>query len=131
MPKTCEAPECSYNQFGGGYCRNHQWMRKDKKPLKEKKAYKINAESKKKEIENREYNKLARIFKFDNPVCKVNAEGCTGRTTEVHHKKGRGKYLLVVSTWLPCCHNCHHKIEMNPVWAKENGFSISRLNDEI
>ena len=32
MPKICKAPECTYNQFGGGYCQRHQYMRKDKKP---------------------------------------------------------------------------------------------------
>lgn len=30
MPKQCNHPNCTYNQFGGGYCRNHQWCRKDK-----------------------------------------------------------------------------------------------------
>lgn len=38
MPKQCIYENCKYNQFGGGYCRNHQWCRKDKKskPLDKK-----------------------------------------------------------------------------------------------
>lgn len=32
MPKKCDFKKCKYNQFGGGYCLNHQWCRKDKKP---------------------------------------------------------------------------------------------------
>lgn len=32
MPKQCIYKGCSYNQFGGKYCRNHQWCRTDKKP---------------------------------------------------------------------------------------------------
>lgn len=34
MPKQCTYDSCTFNQFGGGYCRNHQWYRKDKKPKK-------------------------------------------------------------------------------------------------
>ncbi len=32
MAKTCSHEGCNYSQFGGGYCRNHQWCRTDKKP---------------------------------------------------------------------------------------------------
>jgi hypothetical protein len=40
MPKTCNKNGCKYNQFGGGYCRNHQYLRTDKKPkvLKKRKV---------------------------------------------------------------------------------------------
>lgn len=31
MPKLCNNKGCKYNQFGGGFCRNHQWLRTDKK----------------------------------------------------------------------------------------------------
>jgi hypothetical protein len=31
MPKQCNHKGCTFNQFGGGYCRNHQWLRTDKK----------------------------------------------------------------------------------------------------
>jgi hypothetical protein len=46
--------------------------------------------------------------------------------TDVHHKKGRGKYHLDVTTWLPVCRNCHAWIELNPIDAVELGFSDSR-----
>jgi hypothetical protein len=32
MPKKCKKQDCKYNQFGGGFCRNHQYMRTDRKP---------------------------------------------------------------------------------------------------
>lgn len=32
MPKVCALHTCSNNVFGGGYCRNHQYLRTDKKP---------------------------------------------------------------------------------------------------
>ena len=31
MPKKCNKAGCNYNQFGGGFCRNHQYLRTDKK----------------------------------------------------------------------------------------------------
>lgn len=54
-------------------------------------------------------------------------EGCCYTSVDVHHKRGRGKYLLDESTWLPVCRGCHNKIETHPNWAKENGYSESRL----
>ena len=59
MPKLCIFPGCGYNQFGGKYCKNHQYKRTDKK----KKP--IPVRSKKPSILGRERNKLTqadRIF---------------------------------------------------------------------
>lgn len=49
--------------------------------------------------------------------------------TEVHHKKGRAtkELLLDEEFWLPVSREGHVKIELNPEWAKEQGFSLSRL----
>tara|TARA_R110000772_G_C13310310_1_gene440340 strand:- start:14966 stop:15364 length:399 start_codon:yes stop_codon:yes gene_type:complete len=50
-------------------------------------------------------------------------------TTEVHHKKGRvGSLYLDESYWLAVSRKGHQKIEMNPDWAKEKGFSVNRLS---
>jgi len=49
------------------------------------------------------------------------------RATEVHHKRGRGKFLNDVSTWLAVSREGHERIEANPLWARDNGFSESRL----
>lgn len=32
MPKQCLYEDCTFNQWGGGYCLRHQWCRTDKKP---------------------------------------------------------------------------------------------------
>ena len=52
--------------------------------------------------------------------------------TEVHHQKGRAtiELLLDKDFWLPVSRDGHIKIEMNPEWAKEQGFSFSRLAKE-
>jgi len=123
MAKSCNEKFCYFPQFGGGYCKYHQYRRTDGKKPKG-----VRQQSDKLKAEGIKYRKLAKKFRESNPVCAVRSENCTGKTTEVHHKRGRGKYLLDIKTWLPVCHNCHKKIELNPDWAKENGFSESRLS---
>jgi ElaB/YqjD/DUF883 family membrane-anchored ribosome-binding protein len=67
------------------------------------------------------------IYLEQHPFCKVGLEGCMGKATTVHHKIGRNKFLLDETTWLPCCMFCHHYIETHGKWAKEKGYSLSRL----
>lgn len=49
------------------------------------------------------------------------------RATEVHHAKGRNSYLNDVGTWVAVSREGHIKIESNPNWAREKGFTKSRL----
>lgn len=96
---------------------------------KPKKVYKApNKVSPKRKELNKEYFKLVEQFKHDNPHCtaKVN-DHCTGRTDDPHHTRGRGKYLLDVTTWLPVCRSCHIFITDNATIAIEKGWSESRL----
>lgn len=94
-----------------------------------KNVYKApNKVSSKREEINKEYKLLADEFKRENPLCSVRVnQFCTGKTESVHHKRGRGEYLLDVSTFLPCCLSCHSYIEAHPQEAKEKGWSESRL----
>lgn len=67
----------------------------------------------------RQYTKLAKEFKLANPTCQC----CKSRQTkDVHHMKGRGKYLLDSETFLAVCRLCHDAIHANPRWARENGW---------
>ncbi len=123
------------------YCATHNYLRRreEKKARKDaerlakrlatpKKIYSPPKKvgDKRKEL-NHEYFKLVEQFKRDNPKCAVRLVGCTDATDDPHHKRGRGKYLLDVSTWLPVCRNCHVYIENHPEEAKERGWSQSRL----
>ena len=134
----CDAP-CEGNT---DYCATHnrvirkeaeqrQKAEEKRKALlsKPKKVYaKPNKVSEKRKELNKEYTKLADEFKRENPKCVVRAnQYCTGKTESVHHKRGRGRYLLDVSTFLPCCLSCHTYIEAHPQEAKEKGWSESRL----
>ena len=73
------------------------------------------------------YSKLRREFLTNYPMCQAALPRCTHKSSEVHHKKGRGIYHNDVTTWLSVCRNCHNWIELNPIDAQELGFSISRI----
>jgi 5-methylcytosine-specific restriction endonuclease McrA len=47
--------------------------------------------------------------------------------TQIHHKAGRiGNLLTERSNLLAVCYPCHEKIERNPKWARDMGYSILR-----
>ena len=83
--------------------------------------------SKKMQKLDAKYSQLRRGFLNDYPMCQASLLKCTNRSTDVHHKKGRGIYHNDVSTWLSVCRNCHNWIEAHPIEAEELGFSISRI----
>ena len=85
--------------------------------------------SKKMQKLDAKYSQLRRVFLTDYPMCQAALPKCTHKSTDVHHKKGRGKYHLVVDTWLPVCRSCHQWIEENPQEAIELGYSVSRLTN--
>jgi len=96
-----------------------------KTPLK-RSTKPINKKSPKKKLEDRIYSGLRIIFLRDNPVCQACLDGCAHNATEVHHKRGRGVWFLVVETWLAVCWRCHRWIEDHPDEAKELKLSEKR-----
>lgn len=111
---------------GNKYCKSCWYKSKEpsSKPLKTKP---INQKSTKMIALDAAYSKLRKIFLERKPMCEAALPGCSSSSTDVHHKKGRGEYHLVVDTWLSVCRNCHTYIEEHPVEAKELGFSENRL----
>jgi hypothetical protein len=83
----------------------------------------MNNQSKKMTKINKEYSMLRIKFLTNKPNCMASLPGCTLKASEIHHKKGRGKYHNDISTWLSVCRNCHIWIEENPIDAKELGYS--------
>ncbi len=67
----------------------------------------LNKMSPRRKKESKIYTKLRKQFLAENPVCQMKIQCEGGRATEVHHKKGRGKYYLDVSSWLATCFYCH------------------------
>ena len=128
--KLCS--NCNTEQFiwkndkGNKYCK-HCWYKSksiDAKPLK---RTPIKQKSKKMQVIYSAYSKLRIKFLEQYPMCQAALHCCTGSSTDVHHKKGRGEYHLVVSTWLSSCRSCHMYIEEHPKEAIELGLSTLRI----
>lgn len=132
--KKCADKDCNnvfkqYNslvKYCGPKCQN-----KNRKPnLQLKSLYKpIKQVSDKRKIENAKYLVLRIEFlgRPENQKCPI-----TGKpTTDVHHMKGRiGNLLLDTRYWVALSREGHRFVEENPEWAKENGYSLNRLNDD-
>lgn len=127
MSKICNHPGCKNPVFGGGLCSRHQYIRLDKNLKK----IKINAPIKKISTRLRnlakKYSQLREEFLKNHPLCEAHLHDCTRIATDIHHKRGRGKYLLDITTWLSVCRRCHQWIETRPKQAKELGLSDTRL----
>ena len=96
--------------------------------------------SKKRAIENAKYTvqKIQFMSKSENKICPVTYQP----TTDIHHKMGRVGFadswarinnipmLLDERYWLAVSREGHRQIEENPEWAKEMGYSLSRLSNE-
>jgi len=126
MAKTCSLPGCAYFVFAKNFCKYHQSHRTDKPVRKPKQQKPIRKVSKKREVENREYAKLRKKF-FENPGNIFCAVFPHLLATEIHHTRGRGKYLNDVSTWLAVSREGHIWIHENVKLATERGFMKSRL----
>jgi len=97
-------------------------------PIK-KKFYVIKKVSDKLAVDLALYYPMALAFKEKHYECQAGLYGCTRRTSDVHHIRGRGIWLIVVKFWLAVCRNCHDTIGDNHEIAKERGFSENRLQN--
>jgi len=112
------------NVKGTSICSDCLEPKKEEK----KKPYYIPQVSKKRQKQNREYLQARREYLFKFPVCEV--KGCSKDATEIHHKAGRENERLIDSeNFFAVCSEHHRLIELAPEWAKENGYSKSRLNN--
>ena len=94
----------------------------DKKPV----ANKIPIRAVKRLSQERLYSKKKKAYLINHIQCEV--PGCNKISEELHHKKGRiGSLLTNEKFFMGVCIEHHRKIEDFPDWAKENGFSLSRL----
>lgn len=97
-------------------------MKEDWKPIKKSnKAIPIFSESRKER--NKKYKILRDEYLLSHPLCEV----CNQKkATDAHHVAGReGDNLF--GPLLAVCRECHSRIELEPAWAKENNYSISRI----
>lgn len=105
----------------GDYCKTCERVLYDK-PLPKTK---ISKRSDKGKVDDLVYKAKRLKYLKLHPRCAVYPEL---KATEIHHKAGRvGKNFLDESTWLAVSRKAHLEIESKPEWAKENGYSQSRL----
>jgi hypothetical protein len=118
------------NHEGNKYCQ-YCWHRIkfQKDPPKPKPKKPINPKSKKQKALDSAYTVLRKPFMEKHPMCQAALSGCQDASCDVHHKKGRGKWLLVVDTWMAVCRPCHTWIEEHPIEATEMGFRESKITD--
>ena len=86
----------------------------DPKPEKveKKKAKPIAKHSKKREVQNKEYLTLRKVYLENNQYCTVKLIGCNKLATEIHHAKKRSGYRLTdVLNFVAICRSCHTKVE--------------------
>jgi len=94
-------------------------------PLKRK--ARLKPVSRKMSALKKQYMKQREVFLKSNPHCELLlATGNSMPATEIHHKKGRGKYLLDETTWMAVSSTAHRIIHDNPKWAKEQGYILTR-----
>jgi len=105
--------------------------------FKPKKIYTIKKVSDKRSVELTQYSKDKATFLLGR-WCALHGKPCL--PTDIHHAAGKIGYIdewarekgitafLDIRYWVPVCRVAHDEIELNPNWAKENGFSESRLS---
>lgn len=96
-------------------------------PPAEKKSPKpLRKVSEKRKEQNSDYTFLRKTFLEIYPICEV--LNCNNKSDQIHHMAGReGERLTDVNHFLAVCDTCHKYIEINPLWAKIQGYSESRL----
>lgn len=114
--------KCQYGHITtNGYCTicgTGKTEKKKPKPLRKV--------SKKRIEENKEYSAVAKKYLELFPICEV--ENCDNKSEQIHHVAGRlGNLLTDTDNFLAVCGICHQYIELNPLWAKEHGYSKTRL----
>lgn len=119
------------NHEGGKYCQYcWQAIKFKKEGFKPRIQKQIPAKSKKRAELDKIYSQLRKLYFVDHPMCEAALPGkCQGEACDIHHKKGRGKYYLVVDTWMAVCRECHQWIELHPPEATEMGFRESKITD--
>lgn len=116
-PKTCagcgELKPIWKNHEGKKYCKDC-WYRAEvpKTPAQRRPMKPV---SDKKDVLDVLYSKLRKEFleKPENATCRAKLPGCQGgfkQELTVHHTKGRGRYYLDTTTWVPLCMSCHEKV---------------------
>ena len=126
MSLYCSIPDCENLPERNCICASHNIAarkaeRKALEPQKKRKA--INQVSEKKSKEVSKYSKLKEEF-IKGKECPVYPHL---PVVDIHHMAGKvGDLFLDTRYWLAVSRKGHIKIELNPKWAREMGYSLQR-----
>lgn len=97
--------------------------------LKPKKSWKkLNPISKKRQKDQKIYKDLMEDYMKQHPYCeRCLKNGKFVRSTENHHKKGRGIYYLVVEYFCALCSPCHVLMKTQAKQMMREGWIIDRI----
>lgn len=111
--------------FGYGMCTECYNKENEPKMRLKRSKKRIKKVSKSRSKELSVYDRERIRYMNSHAFCEV----CGKRATDIHHKKGRvGKLLTDKRYFLAVCRECHSRIETDPQWAKDKGYSLSRLS---
>jgi len=118
------------------------------KPKEKKSRKPIKKVSKVRAALNRQYMKLRAEFLAANPYCQwhileighsweyaqtadfsqfiLYGKDPYPRSTEIHHRKGRGKYFLDTSTWMAVSAEGHRNIHADPATSYAKKYMLPR-----
>lgn len=108
MPRKCSVESCSNSVWGGGYCKNHQYLR----PHAEKPRTAIRKVSSKRQKQLVEYSSIkedmiAEARLKGGPVCFLCGRKIEG-IPDIHHLQGRKEENLTDRDFLVFAHRNHH-----------------------
>lgn len=135
MAQYCDCGKFSENQTEGGDCASCAHAKRKAIRLGQdasKRILKPMGDKQKKALSD--YSKKKALWIQGRP-CAVYPNL---KATQVHHKMGRIGYadewarqrgitlLLDERFWLPVSMKGHNRVELNPKWAREHGYSLPR-----
>lgn len=111
------------------------WLRSREERRKPRSAFKKwerkVADRPTRQMEEEAYQRAAAKHKREHPVCQFTSAGgtrCRKPTQETHHRRGRGKWLLIVKWFMSCCRYHHRWIHEHPKEAEALGYIVRDWN---
>jgi hypothetical protein len=132
--KTCAAcgeERLIWKNFEGQKFCKDCWMQKAP-PKQAQTSRLIKPVSDKRKPLDQLYSKMRKQFLDlpENATCRAKLHVCLNTSRQdltIHHSKGRGKYYLDTTTWIPLCLSCHRWVEEHPADAKEMFLTETRV----
>lgn len=88
------------------------------------KRTRLKSVSNKRQKQYEKYSKIRLNFLAEHQICEICNSACS---QDIHHKRGRNnERLLDANFFMAICRRCHIKIHLNPKWAYDNQYMLTR-----